>query len=481
MRETKANNRLAASFLLAVTLAAMAPMSLAANDALLELLKVLRDNGTINSEAYELLRNSALVDEEKTTAQQAQTVQQQVAAEVEKTTAGASDRVPEVTTKGKLEIADQNKDWKWRFGGRVQSDVTLVDSDDGIGGPSGHEFRRVRFYMSGTAWKWWDYKLQFDLEDVDDGSQAIEDAYIRLTKFKPLSITFGQTKAPFSLVELTSSKYLTFIERPTPAAVFSGEGLNIGGRAPGITLATHGHDLWSAAGGFYLYRQNDANHPRAIDDGIGFTGRVTVSPLHEKTRALHAGISGGYKSTSNKAVGRLRARPAVNLGPRIVDTDFGIGNDSHYALALEGAAVWGPFSVQGEYYHARLMNRGPSVSDYDMDGYYLFGSYFLTGESRNYNFSKAAFGSVKPNAPLFGGGFGAWEIAVRYSNTDLNDIGAGIRGDEGDVITAALNWYVNNNLMFKANYVKVIDCDPCDWGTGDEEPGYFLLRTQIFF
>lgn len=41
---------------------------MATNDAMLELLKVLRDNGTISKEAYELSENSAQADAERTDA-----------------------------------------------------------------------------------------------------------------------------------------------------------------------------------------------------------------------------------------------------------------------------------------------------------------------------------------------------------------------------------------------------------------------------
>ena len=43
-------------------------MTLAANDSMLELLKVLRDNGTITAEAYSVLANSAKADQERTDA-----------------------------------------------------------------------------------------------------------------------------------------------------------------------------------------------------------------------------------------------------------------------------------------------------------------------------------------------------------------------------------------------------------------------------
>tara|TARA_R110002049_G_scaffold252264_1_gene427159 strand:+ start:297425 stop:298714 length:1290 start_codon:yes stop_codon:yes gene_type:complete len=51
----------------------------AANDAMIELLKVLRDNGTITDEAYNLLKNSAAADEERTDAKIEETAEQKLA------------------------------------------------------------------------------------------------------------------------------------------------------------------------------------------------------------------------------------------------------------------------------------------------------------------------------------------------------------------------------------------------------------------
>ncbi len=51
----------------------------AANDAMMELLKVLRDNGTITNEAYDLLKNSAAADEERTDAKIEETAEKKLA------------------------------------------------------------------------------------------------------------------------------------------------------------------------------------------------------------------------------------------------------------------------------------------------------------------------------------------------------------------------------------------------------------------
>jgi phosphate-selective porin OprO/OprP len=57
-------------------------------------------------------------------------------------------------------------------------------------------------------------------------------------------------------------------------------------------------------------------------------------------------------------------------------------------------------------------------------------------------------------------GYGAWEIAVRYSRTDLDyrrgDFGtlAGrstVRGGVQDILTLGLNWYLNSNFRMSLN------------------------------
>lgn len=53
--------------------------AVAANDAMMELLKVLRDNGTISDEAYSLLKNSAQADAERTDAKIEETAEEKLA------------------------------------------------------------------------------------------------------------------------------------------------------------------------------------------------------------------------------------------------------------------------------------------------------------------------------------------------------------------------------------------------------------------
>lgn len=455
----------------------------AANGALLELLKILRDKGGITQQEYDLLRDTALAETGSPAQAAVAEKPAQTPSEPALQVIAAARPSPEITTKGKLEF--KTDEHKFRIGGRAQHDFTLVGNDgDGSVGSSEQQFRRARIYLSGTAWEHWDWKFQFDLEDADDSSMSIEDAFIKYKGWGPASVTIGQRKAPFSLNELTSSKYITFIERAVPSNLFTSESIGIGNRSPGITLDNTGKNH-TLAGGFYLMRQRSGNEAdsiseRKIDDGWGVTARATWLPINVSGKQLvHTAAAFGYKHYPNKTVNRFRARPGVSEGDRIVDSDGSLKADDFLGMNLEAASIWGPFSASAEYYYGDFDGTGATGAT-DMEGFYVQGSYFLTGENRRYK--NGAFSSVKVKDPLGGGGWGGWEVGLRYSSTDL---GAGIGADSGDVLTAALNWYVNNNMMFKLNYVKTFcdngGSDNCDWGIGDGDPEYLSFRTQVFF
>src|SRR5262249_34044063 len=92
------------------------------------------------------------------------------------------------------------------------------------------------------------------------------------------------------------------------------------------------------------------------------------------------------------------------------------------------------------------------------NGGYIEAAWSLTGEQRTYNAGAAAYNGIIPNNPvsIAGYGWGAWELAGRYSVVDLNDqIGTatGVAGGKQTIYTAGLNWYVNRNVKFMFNYL----------------------------
>ncbi len=479
----KASYKFLCTALLTGSLSVMNVPAHTANGALLELLKILKDKGSITQQEFELLRDTVLAETDKPAPSSAAETPVQTATAPAPQVVAAVKPSPEITTKGKLEFKTEAH--KFRIGGRAEHDITLV-GNDGAGhvGSSEYQFRRARMFLSGTAWEHWDWKIQFDFEDADDGGMAIEDNYLRYRGWGPATIMIGQRRTSFSLGSRTSSKYITFLERAVPTNLFASEALGIGGRAPGIILE-HAGKSRTFSSGFYLMRQRsesetDSITERKLDDGWGFMGQATWLPLHQSdNQLLHIGAGLGYKHYPNKTVNRFRVRPSVSEGARIVDSDQAITADDYWSMNLETAGIWGPFAASAEYYYGDFGGT-TALGATDMEGFYVQGSYFLTGESRGYKNGK--FSGVKVNSPVGNGGWGAWELGLRYSSTDL---GAGIGADRGEVFSAALNWYINNSMIFRLNYVKTF-CDnsganTCDWGTSAGDPHYLSFRTQVFF
>jgi phosphate-selective porin OprO/OprP len=150
----------------------------------------------------------------------------------------------------------------------------------------------------------------------------------------------------------------------------------------------------------------------------------------------------------------------------------------YFTLAgAEAIGIYGPWSLQGEYIRADVeRDAGGSLG---FDGYYLQASWFLTGESRNYRPDKGTVDVLQPirNLSLKDGGWGAWELGIRFSNLDLND--GDVEGGDMDDLTLGLNWYVNQYVRFMANYVNVLSVEG---GAHDgDEPDVFQIRAQVAY
>jgi phosphate-selective porin OprO/OprP len=368
-----------------------------------------------------------------------------------------------------VKISSDDGKFETTLGGRVQVDAAWYNEDNVDLGGNGTEFRRARLFVKGTMYDVWQYKGQYDFAGNET---TMKDAYIRYAGF-PFKITVGQFKQPFGLEELTSSKYITFMERALPTEAFA--------TSRRIGLGTnYAADDWTLAASVYGREEGDDTQGDG-DEGYGLGARLTWAPWNEKTRLLHLGIAGAYENPNDNAM-RFRARPEWHqANTRLVDTGGIPDPDEFTRYGLEAATVFGPFSLQGEY--IGVSAESETVDDADFDGWYVYGSWFLTGESRNYK--KGAFSRVTPKSTVGkGGGLGAWELAVRYSTIDLDD--GGIQGGEEDNITVGLNWYATKYVRFMANYVMA-DADPVRSGLvvpgqyDDDDHDVFQVRAQIDF
>jgi phosphate-selective porin OprO/OprP len=172
--------------------------------------------------------------------------------------------------------------------------------------------------------------------------------------------------------------------------------------------------------------------------------------------------------------------------PDLIDTpNFG-DIDHWHLLGGEVALVLDQLHVSGEFLASmpRLGDHGvivPAGADDDpcFHGWYVQVGYFLTGEVRPYKKSAGTWDRVKPLKTWDQGGPGAWEIALRYSNTDFNS--GGILGGMEENYTVGLNWYLNENVRIMWNYVHA-DVEDVLGNLGvDENLDIFLMRFQVDF
>jgi phosphate-selective porin OprO and OprP len=383
-----------------------------------------------------------------------------------------------INTKGGVEVKTVDKKFSFKLGGRIQNDQNIYDGGynfmtpdpDNAGDTADNNFfRRVRIELTGTAYYDWNYELTPNFADGDGVN--IEYAWLgfdtnRLLEFDSLT-RVGRFKPYTGLEELTSSKWITAIERSTPTQFFTTGTRN--------QFASQGSflDMFTVAGSYF----RDAIGGE--DDGSdlhGYAGRFTYSPFHNEDRTAHLGIS--YLDRETRFSGsslsfRQQVRAADQLRIPLVGGSQRLDR-SH--VGFEGLGIWGPFSLQGEYFMGWL---DPAVSqagedELDVDAFYILGRWTITGESLPYDFKKGTPGQIKPY-----GKWGAFELFFRYSDFNIED-SAEVQLSQ---YTGGINWYVNNLIKLALNYEHTeIDGDSAEALVGNEDSGDAIVtRAQFAF
>ena len=371
---------------------------------------------------------------------------------------------------------------------------------------SGSNIRRSQLGIQGKVFGDWSYNFNYDFGGSSTEAPGhILNAYLQYDGLGPWTFRIGVFAPSINLEDSTSSTDLMFLERNSPSNIQR----NIAGSEgrSAISIVYAGDRLFGAlsfSGGkiqdtavfdeqqavvgrldYVFYKDTDASfvlganfaHVFKLPDAVA-NGTATLATTPGGTALGSITLSDTPEVTVDS--GAIKLVTTGSLAASHVTT-----------MGLEAAATWQNFYVQSGYY-AYEVSRAPTAyntysaankytatvvesDNNNFSSWYVQGSWIVTGESKAYVPATGAYAAPKPAKPfsLSDGTWGAWEIAARYSDTNLNDnihdasnvvtgwTTAGsrtytyyntVRGGDQKIVTLGLNWYPNSAVRFLLDY-----------------------------
>jgi phosphate-selective porin OprO/OprP len=318
----------------------------------------------------------------------------------------------------------------------------------------GGEIRDLRMGIFGTLNFFdrpWGYNISFSSNAFD---KEFEEG--RLTSCKAidyrldipigdsLSLSLGKQKEPISMERTMSLVNLPMQERSTSAAFLPGR--SFGAQLSGNALKGR---LSSAAGAFNNFIDEDAAFSEATSS---VSGRVTWATLlsEDRSNVLHLAIAGRVSDDGPPV--RFNSKPEFNKAPIFIDTDI-LATNRVEQLSLESSWRRGPFWLAAE--HLTTAVETPAEGRLNLSGYYVMASWIVTGEMRAFQQRNGTFGAVPVAQPTSTNGPGAWELALRWSDIDLDD--GPIQGGDMNVLSLGTSWWWTSTSNLSLNYRYVVN------------------------
>ena len=373
---------------------------------------------------------------------------------------GVSAKLNPASRDGILVLESEDQQFKYWFDTRVYFDGAAYfgDGADEIG--NGVNIRRARFALKTILWGHWGGEFDIDLayNEVD-----LKDAYIRYIG-KNWQVKAGNFKEPFSMETTTTSRYLTFLERPMINELAPS-------RHMGIAYRNFGNRYFFEGGVFSTEIVNglmqDNNKSNGISAGYSVTGRFAYAPIKKDKQTLHLGVAGSYRTPKLQELGdpanayrfSTRAETSINR-KKYLDTDFIEDVDYFTLMGFEGAYAYKNFKIIGEYMRndiRRDADKVPTGEDKpSIEGFFVAGSWLINNADYYYNMGEAEFNQID----FIDRKKGAFELALRYDFSDANSFAEGsdipyVQGGSSEGYTLGINYDVNYNVKFMLNYTYI--------------------------
>ncbi|MBP7336306.1 porin [Niveispirillum sp.] len=384
----------------------------------------------------------------------------------------AMDAMPKVTADGgRIRVQTADKAFDAAIRARIHMDYGFFNGGKNFttDATDGFQVRRAFLGVAGKVYTDWTYEFTANFADNRGGGAQIQAANIGYTGIPGWTIVAGVMQPKFTLDDSTSSNDIAFMERAPIGNIVVGIGGSDSRTAIGVTNKGTSHFVAAYVTG------NATNTSGTIDDQVNLLGRAAYAFWQGTEGSAGIGVSGVLQTTPQATARPVTAgtattsitfgdRPGLRVGGnRTSLTSTGAINqiDSAYAYGADLGVNFKSFWAAAEYYNfgAEYADRTASgavqtLADPEFSGYYVSAGYILTGERRNYNIGE--WTGVKPAWPVGQNGFGAWEVAARYSQVDLTDRAGGIAGTgtgKETNWTFGVNWYVNPAIRFMLNHV----------------------------
>ena len=422
---------------------------------------------------------------------------------------------------------DPRGDWAVRLSGRAQLDYRHYQADDILADDFG--MRRIRLGAGVTLYKDYVVYVEGDFASGDATGTTQQQmratlAYIDINWWKPARIRLGQFKPQIGLEQTLLDLQSDFMERGLQQNILDGNGINYdrGIMVSGAPVPGTWYAVMVSNGTGQNLEEKQANVQEANSDSKDVTVRGVLDfakILSVDNAIFHIGA--GYKwgeQTNSPAfpfaapVARTEARGITFFNPAAFNATTGrdVSNIDRKISAAEMLMAYGPVKLQGEYWIAEYSGTryapGP-VMEFSpkINAGYLAAMWLITGESYSDNYRDSIPQKIKPrNRFSWGkdGGWGAWEVGLRYSFFDGSDfkttnpvstgqLGAGAAAttpavttstNKATAYTAQLKWIQNTYVRTLLDYVRTdFDTTVVANGKAINHEDAIMMRVQVDF
>jgi phosphate-selective porin OprO and OprP len=369
---------------------------------------------------------------------------------------------------GGLSVSSADSNFVMKIRGYIQADARFFGNEE-IKGNDSFLLRRVRPIIEGAVWKNYEYRLMFDFASgITSGTGNngfLQEGYINVHYRDEAQLQIGKFKEPVGLERLQSGANLLFIERSFPTQLVPNRdvGVQLHGQLWGKTLSY-------AVGYFNGIEDGGSGDMETSDDGKDVAARIFVQPFNKTDIAPLRNFGIGIAGTHGTHVGALRNYNTSGQ-QRIFAWETGAGTAASPNVTADGTTdrlapqayyYWGPFGIFGEYVvssHHVARTTGPLPTDrvqktFSNRAWQIAASYFLTGEENS-------FAPVTPKHPFHwsNGGWGAWEIAARVGELEIDkeafpNFVTANSAQKAFEWAVGLNWHLNKNVKASVDYIN---------------------------